>query len=287
MTREEIYQLIYTHDTIYVPPHEEGSAPLEVQLGCSWGKCTFCDFTKDKFRIHPLERIEQNIQILGLLQPDNPRLFLLGENAFCMNTDYLLKILALKDKYMPKVTSFAMYSRIDDISRKTDEDLLLLKSKGLSALHIGIESGCDQILKLRRKGVTSEDMIRELHRLDAAGIMYFVTIIPGLGGKSLSEKNALETAKLLNQVRPQNIWCLKLKLWEGTTLYKEWENGEFDMMTPEEIILEERLLIENLTVEKCLFEDTTVLDNYTIKGILPEQKEALLQAIDYLVAVRP
>lgn len=287
MTREEIYQLIYTHDTIYLPPHEEGSAPLEVALGCSWGKCTFCDFTKDKFQIHPLERIEQNIQILGLLQPDNPRLFFLGENAFCMSTDYILKILDLKDKYMSNVTSFAMYSRIDDIARKSDEDLHLLKSKGLSALHIGIESGCDKLLKLRNKGITSDDMIRELHRLDAAGIMYFVTIIPGLGGRSLSNEHAIETAQLLNQVRPQNIWCLKLKLWEGTTLYKEWENGYFDMMTPEEIILEERLMIEHLNLENCLFEDTTVLDNYTIRGILPRQKQDLLNAIDYLLTVRP
>ncbi len=287
MTREDIYQLIYTHDTIYLPPHEEGSAPLEVALGCSWGKCTFCDFTKDKFQIHSLERIEQNIQILGLLQPDNPRLFFLGENAFCINTSYMLKILELKDKYMPNVTSFAMYARIDDIAKKSDSDLLLLKSKGLSALHIGIESGSDKILKLRNKGITSKDMIRELHRLDAVGIMYFVTIIPGLGGKSLSKEHALETAQLLSQVRPQNVWCLKLKLWEGTTLYKEWENGKFDVMTPEEIILEERLMIEHLNLENCLFEDTTVLDNYTIRGILPNQKQELLRAIDYLLAVRP
>lgn len=287
MTREEIYSLIYTHDTVYLPPHEQGSAALEVELGCSWGKCTFCDFTKDKFHIHSLERIEQNIQILGKLQPDNPRLFLLGENAFCMSTDYLLEIIELKNKYMPNVTSIGMYSRIDDITRKTDEDLRLLKEKGVTALHIGIESGSDLVLQARCKGVTSTDMIRELHRLDAAGIMYFITIIPGLGGKMLSRLHAIETANLLNQVHPQNIWCLKLKLWEGTTLYKEWQEGKFDMMTPEEIIWEERLMIEHLTVENCLFEDTTVLDNYSIVGVLPRQKQELIKAIDYLLSVRP
>ncbi len=285
MTREELYQSIYTHDTIYLPPHEEKDAALEVALGCSWQKCTFCDFAKDKFQIHPIEKIEHNIRILAELQPENSRLFFLGENAFCMPTNYMLKILELKDKHMPNVTSFAMYSRIDDITKKSDAELALLKTKGLSALHIGVESGSDSILMERNKGVTSTQIIHELHRLDAAGIDYYLTIIPGLGGRTFSRLHALETARLLNQVHPKNIWCLKLFLWEGTTLYKEAKAGHFDMMTPQEIIMEERLMIENLTVKGCLFEDTTVLDKYTIQGMLPEQKGQLLQAIDYLVSL--
>ncbi len=285
MTREELYQSIYSHDTIYLPPHEEKSAPLEVSLGCSWHKCTFCDFAKDTFQIHSLDKIEYNLQILGLLQPENPRLFFLGENAFCMSTDYILKILDLKDKYMPNVTSFAMYSRIDDITRKTDQELAVLKSRGLLALHIGVESGSDSILAERSKGVTSSQTIHELHRLDAFEIDYYLTIIPGLGGRTFSRLHALETARLLNQVHPKNIWCLKLFLWENTQLYKDAKSGHFDMMTPREILLEERLLLENLTVKNCLFEDTTVLDKYTIQGMLPEQKSQLLHAIDYLLSL--
>ncbi|MGN1267025.1 MAG: radical SAM protein [Dorea sp.] len=285
MTREEIYQSIYTHDTIYLPPHEERCAPLEVSLGCSWHKCTFCDFTKDKFQIHPLEKIEYNIQILGQLQPNNPRLFFLGENAFCISTDYMLKILDLKDKYMTNVTSFAMYSRIDDITRKSDKELKLLKEKGLSALHIGVESGSDSILAARNKGISSQQTIHELHRLDEVGIDYYLTIIPGLGGRTFSRLHALETARMLNQVHPKNIWCLKLFLYENTELYKEEKRGHFDMMTPREILLEERLLLENLHVKDCLFEDTTVLDKYTIQGILPGQKRQLLDAVDYLLSI--
>lgn len=71
--KEELYRSIYTHDTIYVPPHEETSAPLEISLGCSWHKCTFCDFAKDKFQIHSIEKIENNIKTLALLQPENKR----------------------------------------------------------------------------------------------------------------------------------------------------------------------------------------------------------------------
>lgn len=283
MTKEELYQSIYSHDTIYIPPHEEGSAPLEVALGCSWHKCTFCDFARDKFCIHPLEKIEYNIRILGQLQPYNTRMFLLGENAFVMNTEYLLKILELKDRYMPNVKSFSMYSRIDDILRKSREELILIKSKGLSGLHIGIESGSDSILLQRNKGVTTSQALEALEMLDEIGIDYHITLIPGLGGRTFSKMHALETAAFLNKIHPKSVWCLKLKLWEGTPLYEEAQNGYFDMMSPLEILLEERLMIEHLTLENCFYVDSTVLDTYTIQGTLPQQKQQLLDAIDYLL----
>lgn len=285
MTQDELYQSIYSHDTIYIPPHEEGSAPLEVALGCSWHKCTFCDFARDPFCIHPLEKIEHNMRILGMFHPENPRLFLLGENAFVMSTEYLLKILALKDCYMPLVKTFAMYSRIDDILRKSKEDLILLKSKGLSGLHIGIESGSDPILSARNKGVTTADALQALSLLDEVGIDYHITLIPGLGGRTFSRMHALETAGFLNKIHPKSIWCLKLKLWEDTPLYQEAQRGHFDMMTPREILLEERLMIENLTLENCFYVDSTVLDTYTIQGTLPHQKQQLLNAIDYLLSL--
>ena len=124
-----------------------------------------------------------------------------------------------------------------------------------------------------------------MQNLDRAGIDYYLTVIPGLGGRSFSRMHAIETARLLNRVHPRNIWCLKLKLWEGTLLYKEAKAGKFDEMTPAEILREERLLIENLTIKDCLFEDTTVLDQFTIQGMLPGQKEELLRAIDYLLTL--
>lgn len=285
MTREELYQSIYTHDTIYLPPHEQATAALEVSLGCSWHKCTFCDFAKDAFQIHPMERIVHDLKILAQLRPDDTRLFFLGENAFCMGAERLLAIIEEVRRSMPKVREYAMYSRIDDILRKSDQELKMLAGEGIQTLHIGVESGSDSILEARKKGITSAEVIEALRRLDQVGIDYYVTVIPGLGGRSFSRLHAIETARMLNQVHPRNIWCLKLKLWENTPLYDEARRGAFEEMTPAEILREERLLIENLTVKDCLFEDTTVLDQFTIQGILPKQKGELLGAIDYLLSL--
>lgn len=285
MTREELYQSIYTHDTIYLPPYEQSTAALEVSLGCSWHRCTFCDFANDTFQIHGLEKLEQSLRVLSQLRPNDTRLFLLGENAFFMTSEQLLDIMELTSRYMPEVREFAMYSRIDDILRKKEEELSLLSSRGLQALHIGVESGSDSILEARQKGITSAQTVEALRRLDRAGISYYVTVIPGLGGRGFSQMHAVETARMLNKVHPRNIWCLKLKLWEDTPLYREAEAGTFDMMTPAEILREERLLLQNLTVSDCLFIDTTVLDQFTIQGMLPARKEELLRAIDYLLSL--
>lgn len=283
MTNEELFASIYTHDTIYLPPSEQDCAALEVALGCSHAKCRFCDFAKDPFQIHSMEQIRRNMQILGRFRPDAYRLFLLGENAFVLDYHKLCQIFDMTDQYMPNVHEFSMYSRIDDIARKTDEELRMLHKMGLSTLHIGTESGSDSILLEQNKGVTSMDMLVQLRRLEAVGIEYYVTIILGLGGRRFSVHHALATARLLNQLHPADIWCLKLKLWPGTLLYKDAKKGHFDMMNDAEMLWEERIMLENLTVKDCMFHDTTVLNAYTIQGRLPEEKDSLLDAIDMLL----
>lgn len=287
MNREELYASIYTHDTIYLPPWEEGVPALETALGCSWHKCRFCDFARDPFQIHPMEKIAHNMKVLGQLQPDAQRLFLLGENAFVIPTDDLAHIFDMTDRYMPHVNEFAMYARIDDILRKTDDELYRLHQMGLTTLHIGVESGSNPILAMMKKGITAEQTVEALKRLDNVGIEYCLTVILGLGGRTFRNLHAIETARMLNRTHPQNIWCLKLKVWEGTPLEKMVEKGEFDPMTPEEILLEERILLENLTVENCMYVDTTVLDVYTIQGILPQQKTSLLTAVNNLIRFNP
>lgn len=283
MTREEIYASIYTHEEIYRPPQEDSSACLEVALGCSWGKCKFCDFAKDKFQIHPMSKIEWNLRMLGRLEPEKIRLFFLGENAFVLSFEQLSKIIEMTHTFMPNIREFSMYARIDDVLRKTPEELKKLREMGICDLHIGVESGSDPILLMMNKDVSSFDMIQAFKKLDDAGIGYYITIILGLGGKDYRNLHALETARLLNRLHPKCIWALKLKVWENTPLEKMIKRGEFTPMTSYQILFEERMLLESLTLTDCFFMDTTVMDRYTIQGFLPEGKEAMLQMINRLL----
>lgn len=257
---------------------------MEVALGCSWAKCTFCDFAQDQFHILSEEKILSNIKGLAQLFPDNPRVFILGENAFVLSADRLLHIFAATKKHMPFVHQFAMYARADDVLAKSEEALADLRAAGLSALHIGLESGSDSILLERCKGLTMQQMLEAFRKLDRAGIDYHVTVILGLGGRNYSRLHIMETARLLNKMRPKGIWCLKLNLFEGTPLYQAWKKGDFDQMTPAEVLGELKLLLQNLTVTDCFFEDTTVLDRYTVQGQLPQQKAMMLDAIQQLLS---
>lgn len=148
-------------------------------------------------------KIEWNLRMLGRLEPEKTRLFLLGENAFCLSFEQLSQIFALAKTFMPNVREFAMYARIDDVLRKTPEELRQLREMGLSDLHIGVESGSDPILLWMNKGVTSFEMLQAFKMLDRAEIGYFITIILGLGGKYYRNLHAIETANLLNRIHPK------------------------------------------------------------------------------------
>ena len=280
MTREEQYASMFQQETVYRPLQEEDSVLLEVSLGCSWHKCAFCDFTRDPFRLLPLETIRQSAQTLQELGIDGERVFLLGQNPFVRDTDSLLEIFQMVHQYIPSAREISMYARIDDVLRKSDGELLALKEAGLCDLHIGVESGSDSVLLLANKGVTCDDMRRAFARLDGAGIGYHVTLVLGLGGKHLWKASAIETARLLNRTHPKTIWCLGLHLFPGTVLHKQAKQGLFEPMTYREMMFEERTLLECLTVEDCYFMDTTAMGMYTLGGMLPQAKESLLNAMN-------
>lgn len=283
MPKENPFESLYTHDTIYLPPSEEKSAALEVCLGCSWGKCRFCDFAKDEFSVNGTERIEGDLEVLSQLQAGNPRMFFLGENAFCLPTESLVGLMHAARHHMPHLREFAMYARIDDIAAKSDDDLALLAAEGLDALHVGIESGCDDILADMHKGFTADEAVRQLHRLDATGIGYHLTIIGGLGGRAHSHFHALGTARLLDQVNPRSVWHLKLHVFEGTALHRQLKLHQFDQMTPVEVLQEEYFMLQNLHKVRTWYMDTTVLDKCTLQGNIPEDMEELLLGCSMLI----
>lgn len=283
MKKEERFASIYSHDIVYCPPMEEESALLEVALGCSWSKCLFCDFAKDPFCVHSMDKIERNLQILSEAKGDKDRVFFLGENSFCLSTEMLLDIMNMTKRYMPQVTTFGMYARFDDVQRKSDEELNALHEAGLTDLHMGFESGNDTILLTMNKGVTTHDMLEAAHKMERSGIGYHFTIILGLGGKQFTIPHATETARLLNRMKPRSIWCLNLKVWPDTPLERMVKMGEFEPLSLVEMLQEEWLMVHNLNVKNCFYMDTTVLNKYTIQGVLPEAKDAMLYGMRQLL----
>ncbi len=149
-------------------------------------------------------------------------------------------------------------------------------------MHIGIESGNAKVLKQMNKGVTPEQGIEACERLHRAGITYSVTVIPGLGGKKMSEEHAEDTAKFLNVIQPERIWMIGLKIWNDTDLYKQYNQGLFVPLDLRSRMMEAKKILENLKMSDCIFADTTVLNKYTVIGKLPYDKEKMINWMNEL-----
>lgn len=284
MTREEIYAQMYSSDTVYPPPLEIKSALLEITTGCSYRRCKFCDFPKDTFSIFSMGEIAKKIELLRLVIDGNPRLHLLGCNPFCLHTRQLLSILAMIHDRLPCVREVSMYARADDILRKSDQELMALVQAGLTELHIGLESGSNAVLMLHEKGETIEDIEEAMNALDRTGIRYHLTMIPGLGGRDLSREHAVKTAAVISRHRPMSVWCIALKVWPDTPLSRMVEDGTFCPLSFEEILREEREMVSRIDLTwPTLYVDSTVLGQYSIIGMLPEQKQVILQQMDHLL----
>lgn len=275
-------------ETVFRPPLEAGSALLEVSLGCSYGKCTFCRYSDGKTPLQLIspEMLCENLEELVAQGESSKRMFLLGGNVLAFKSRYLTDIFQLVRRYLPNISHFSMYARADDITGKTDGQLEDLRREGLDTLYIGVESGNARILASCRKGETPEEIIAVLHRLDKAGIRYGLSSILGLGGAEMWRQNATDTAALYNQVSPVSIRVMTLTPMEGSPLAEDIASGRFVLSSRRLILEEERLLLETISPAygRCLFVGTHVSNSVPIRGMLPAARGVMIETLSRAIA---
>jgi hypothetical protein len=207
--------------------------------------------------------------------------FLQDANSLVMKTPNLVEVVSYLKETFPELKRVTSYARSSTLARKPVEELRQLKAAGLNRIHVGLESGSDEVLAFVRKGVTAAQQIEGGQRVVAAGIELSEYVMPGLGGRSLSRENALETARVLNAINPDFIRIRSLALPPGTGLREKWEQGEFERPSDEEIVHELRLFIESLDgIQSYVASDHILNLLEDLEGRLPEDKPALLAVID-------
>jgi len=145
---------------------------------------------------------------------------------------------------------------------------------------MGLESGCDEVLELMRKGHTSEEIVAMGKKVRDAGMALSVTAITGLGGQELMEKHAIETAKAFNAMNPEYIGMLTLMVEPETPLYDWVEAGKFNLLTQQQVLDETRLLVEHLDSPGSVFRMNHASNYLALRGTLNEDKEAMLAQIE-------
>ncbi|WP_432205462.1 radical SAM protein (plasmid) [Cetobacterium somerae] len=262
---------------IYRPPFEANSLLLQVTVGCSHNKCTFCSMYRDvKFCTESIEQIEKDLLEARELYPIVKRIFLVNADPFVLSANKLKEIAEKINEILPEVETIAMYASINNIKDKTDEELKELRNLKINDLNIGIESGLDEVVKKLNKGFTIEEAKKQLKRLSLAGINFSVNIIIGAAGRDKSKENAIANAKFLNLVKPNLIFIATLHIDSGSSLEKELINGSFMENTVGENIKEELLMLENLNLENTFFFGLHTSNVIPVYGFLGEKKQDMI-----------
>jgi hypothetical protein len=207
--------------------------------------------------------------------------FIQDANSIIMKTDDLVEILSfIKDKF-PSVNRITSYCRSKTAARKTVEEFKMLKSAGLSRIHIGMESGYDPLLKLIKKGVTAAEHIEGGRNIKEAGISLCEYVMPGLGGDRWSKEHAEETARVINEINPDFIRLRTFHAVPGTDLFDMVQSGEFIPIDDEEILREIRRFIACLHgIETTIVSDHILNLLEELHGKLPDDQDHLLGIID-------
>jgi len=213
--------------------------------------------------------------------------FLQDANTLIMRTNELVEVIKFLKQTLPTITRVTSYGRSKTAAKKKLEELIQLQQAGLSRLHIGLESGYDPLLQYMDKGVTAADHIVGGRKIVESGISLCEYVVLGLGGRKMWREHAIETAKVLNQIDPDFIRVRTLTIKQGMPLYEEIENGNFIRATDEEIVEEERLLIEHLDCHSYFVSDHITNLLQEVEGKLPVDKDKMLASIAKFQSLSP
>ena len=268
------------YGSVYRPPSEAYSLIVQVTYGCSHNTCAFCGMYKEKrFALRPLAEVLEDFHLARQYYRNVGRIFLADGDALIRKVSDLVTILDTIRELFPECERVSSYASPSSLQIRTDEELQLLRDKGLTLLYMGLESGCDDVLKLMRKGHTSAEIVECGRKVKRNGIGLSVTAITGLGGPELMEAHAVDTAKALNAMNPEYIGILTLVVEDGTPLQDWVREGKFHLLTPAQVLQETKLMVESFDSPGSVFRMNHASNYLSLKGTLNEDKEAMLAQI--------
>ena len=265
---------------VYRPPSEAYSLIVQVTYGCSHNRCAFCDMYDDKhFSMRPMEEIFEDFRMARQAYRRVERVFLADGDALMRRTADLAAILDLIYGLFPECERVTSYASPGSLHAKSEEDLRLLRSKGLSMLYMGLESGCDAVLEKMTKGHTVASIVAAGQKARRCGFALSVTAISGLGSKELLEEHAVGTAQALSAMNPEYIGLLTLMVERGTPLERWVREGSFTVLGPADILRETELFLQHIDSPGSVFRMNHASNYLTLKGTLNDDREALLARV--------
>lgn len=282
---ERKYKNMKYEGIVYRPPSEAYSLIIQVTIGCSQNHCAFCSMYKTKqFRIRSTDEIIDDFMEAREMYPKIEKIFLADGDALICPVQDLEMILKLIRKKFPECRQVTCYASPKSILLKKTDELKRLCQLGLSMVYMGLESGSDKVLEYMKKGADPKEMIKAAEKIHNAGIRLSVTAISGLGGKKWWKEHAVETGKVLSEMKPEYAGLLTLMIEEGVPLEQEIKSGRFQLMNPYEILIETREMLEHMDCPGCIFRSNHASNYISLRGTLNKDKEKLIKQLDQAVS---
>lgn len=260
------------------PPTDANSVFIEVTVGCTHNSCTFCSFYHGfPFRMAPMEQIEEDLQEAARRWPHARRVWASGGNPYALRTERLEEIGRLIHRYLPEAR-ISTYARVDDLNRKSVEEMVRLKEAGFVDLVVGVESGDDDVLRDTNKGYTAADVLEGCSKLEKAGVSWRAIYLGGLAGKGRLVESARRSAALLNRLHPYMMYLTTVAVLPGTVLFDEAEDGSFVEADERERLEEFRTLLSEMENPITVHSLTSTVSTPFVAR-LPEQKEEILKEL--------
>lgn len=269
-------------------PESDGAGrfSLPVTVGCCYNKCYFCNLFKHlQYRELPLDQIEAELRRVSEMGAAPKTVFLGDGSAFNLSAERLLEILALIRRYFPSRPAVNMDATVPSVLSKTQDSLHALSENGVRRLHIGIETGLDDVLALMNKCHSKPQACEAVERLHEAGIIYDAHIMTGVAGKGRGVENAAALAEFFNRTRPGRITNFSMFIHKETPLYGLVQNGKFTPADELENLEEERALIERLEIAAA-YDGLHDFVPFRLQGKLPSDRAKMLEKLDAAIAAQ-
>ncbi len=272
---------------IFRPPSEAQSLILQVTVGCSHNRCTYCDMYRDKrFTAKPRETIEHDLAEAARIGPRFSRVFLCDGDALILSTRRLLEVLGGIRERLPWVERVGVYGDTRSVGNKSVEELRELRDAGLGIVYHGVESGNDEVLELIDKGGTRAECVETATKLRDAGIAHSVMVLLGVGGRELSKAHARDTASLLSEMDPPFAGALTTTLVPGTPLFELCEQGGFELPDRFGLLAELRTIVANAKLSGCRFSANHASNYLPLTSVLPRDRERVLATLEHVLRER-
>lgn len=212
-----LHQQHATFQTIYkpvsiLPPDQYRAVVLQAAEGCSWNRCTFCSFYRDRkfrikcpteFRLHARQVKAFLGQSLGLRKS----LFLGDANALIIPQKRLVDLLHVVHEEFPIGPSpnsadyhlKGIYSFLDifGAEQKHLDDYRELHEYGLKRIYIGLETGNEELFTLLNKRGSPAECVAAVQTIKQAGIAVGIILLAGAGGDKLAAQHVQHSIRTI------------------------------------------------------------------------------------------